>query len=48
MPTINFTSPSWWLNMFITTLVTIFFIYLIKQVNKKVAIPVVQDVINEA
>lgn len=42
---VNLTSPSWWVNMFITTLMTMVFIYLIKMIFGAVKVPVVSDVV---
>jgi hypothetical protein len=39
------TSPKWWLNMFMTTLMTMFFIYLIKKATAKVQLPIVSDIV---
>ena len=43
---VNLTSPSWWINMFITTFMTMAFIYLIKLIFGTVKVPVVSDVVN--
>lgn len=40
-------SPGWWISMFISTLVTMFFIFLIKKMSAKVAIPVVSTVVEQ-
>lgn len=45
---VRLTSPSWWLNMFISTFVTICFIYLIKVITAKVNVPVVSDIVASA
>ena len=45
---INFTSPSWWLNTFVQTLITIFFIYMIKKIFEKVSVPYVSEMVAEA
>lgn len=42
---VNLTSPAWWINMFITTLLTMVFIYLIKMIFGAVQVPVVSDVV---
>lgn len=39
--------PSWWISMFLTTFMTIIFIYLIKKVTTKVEIPVVSNIVEE-
>jgi hypothetical protein len=39
--------PSWWVSMFLSTFMTIFFIYLIKKVTTKVQIPVVSTMVEE-
>lgn len=39
------TSPSWWASMFMSTLMTMVFIYLIKLVAAKVQVPVVSDIV---
>jgi hypothetical protein len=41
---VHITSPAWWLNMFITTFVTMIFIYLIKRATEKINVPVVSDI----
>ena len=38
---------SWWISMFISTLTTMLFIYLIKKITKAVNIPVVSTVVEE-
>ncbi|MCU5087560.1 hypothetical protein OCA23_30325 [Bacillus cereus] len=40
----NLFSPKWWVNMFITTFVTMFFIYLIKKASTKYNVPFVKTV----
>lgn len=45
---INITSPSWWLNTFVQTFITILFIYMIKKIFAKVSVPYVSDVVAEA
>lgn len=37
--------PSWWVGMIVSTLLTMFFIYLIKQVTNKFEVPFVSDVV---
>ena len=44
----NLFSINWWVSMLISTMVTIFFIWLIKKVSSKANIPVVSDIISEA
>ena len=39
--------PSWWISMFLSTFMTIFFIYLIKKVTGKIQIPVVSTMVEE-
>ena len=39
--------PSWWIQMFVSTLTTMMFIYLIKKITKAVNIPVVSNVVEE-
>lgn len=43
----NLLKPSWWVGMFLSTLMTIIFIYLIKKVTTKVEIPVVSNIVEE-
>ncbi len=38
--------PSWWVSMIVSTLLTMFFIYIIKQVTNKFNVPVVSDMAN--
>lgn len=45
---INLASPSWWLNTFVQTFITILFIYMIKKIFAKVSVPVVSDLVAEA
>lgn len=40
----NIFSPNWWISTFVSTLVTMFFIYGIKKLTASVNIPVVSDV----
>jgi len=40
----NVFSINWWVSTFVSTLVTMVFIYLIKKLTAKVNIPVVSDV----
>lgn len=40
-------SVSWWISMFISTMITIFFIWLIKKATSKVAIPGVSKMVEE-
>ena len=39
--------PSWWIQMLVSTFVTMMFIYLIKKITKAVNIPVVSNVVEE-
>lgn len=39
--------PSWWVSMFVSTLTTMIFIYLIKKVTKSVNIPFVSTIVEE-
>lgn len=39
--------PSWWIQMFVSTLMTMVFIYLIKKVANKVSVPIVSDIVAE-
>ena len=39
--------PSWWIQMFVSTMITMLFIYLIKKITKAVNIPVVSTVVDE-
>ena len=39
--------PSWWIQMFVSTMITMLFIYLIKKITKAVNIPVVSTVAEE-
>lgn len=43
----NLLKPSWWISMFMSTFMTMFFIYLIKKMSTAVQIPVVSDVVQE-
>lgn len=43
----NLFSVKWWVNMFITTFVTMIFIYFIKKITKKYQIPVVSTIVDE-
>ncbi len=45
---INLASPSWWINTFVQTFITILFIYMIKKIFTKVNVPVVSDMVAEA
>lgn len=45
---INLASPSWWINTFVQTFITIVFIYMIKKVFAKVEVPYVSDMVAEA
>lgn len=42
----SLTSPSWWIQMIVSTLLTMFFIYIIKQVTSKFDVPVLSDVVS--
>lgn len=44
---LQLTNPKWWLNMFLTTFMTMIFMYLIKTLANKFNVPVVQTVANE-
>lgn len=44
---VQLTKVSWWVNMFITTFVTMIFIYLIKRATQKINVPVVSDMVSE-
>lgn len=44
---VNLTSPSWWLNMLITTFMTMVFIYIIKMIFGAVNVPVVSNMVAE-
>lgn len=44
----NLFKLSWWIQMFVSTFMTMCFIYLIKKVTAKVNIPVVSDIAAEA
>ena len=39
--------PSWWIQMFVSTMITMLFIYLIKKITKAVNIQVVSNVVEE-
>lgn len=41
----NIFSVNWWISTFISTLVTMCFIYLIKKLTANVNIPVVSDIV---
>lgn len=41
----NVFSINWWISTFVSTLVTMVFIYFIKKLSAKVNIPVVSDVV---
>ena len=43
----NLLKPSWWISMFMSTFMTMFFIYLIKKATATVEIPVVSNVAQE-
>ena len=43
----NLFSVNWWISMLISTMVTMFFIWLIKKAAGKVNIPVVSNVVQE-
>lgn len=43
----NLFKPSWWISMFMSTFMTMFFIYLIKKMSTAVEIPVVSNVAKE-
>lgn len=45
---INIMSPSWWLNTFVQTFVTVLFIYMLKKIFAKVEVPYVSDMVAEA
>lgn len=45
---VNLMSPSWWVNTFVQTFITILFIYMIKKAFNKVNVPVVSDIVAEA
>lgn len=42
------TSPSWWISMFMSTFMTLCFIYLMKLITAKVEIPVVSTIVQNA
>lgn len=48
MNAIRITSIDWWVQMFVSTFITLVFIYILKQMNKKIEIPVVNEIIAEA
>lgn len=39
-------SLNWWVNMFVSTLMTMVFIWMIKRITSAVNIPVVSDIAN--
>lgn len=43
----SITRPSFWLQLFMSTFLTMVMIYLIKKASNKLNIPVVQDIANE-
>ena len=45
---VNLASPSWWINTFVQTFITIIFIVLIKKIFNKVEVPYVSDMVAEA
>lgn len=45
---VNLTSPSWWVNQFVNTFITIMFIWILKKVFNKVDVPVISDIVSEA
>ena len=45
---IRLTSVDWWIQMFLSTFLTLVFIYILKQITKQVNIPVVSDIVQEA
>lgn len=42
------TSPSWWLSMFMSTFMTLCFIYLMKLITAKIDIPVISNIVQNA
>ena len=44
----NIMSPSWWVSTLVSTLVTVFFIVLLKRIFATVNVPVVSDMVQEA
>ena len=45
---INLASPTWWINTFVQTFVTVMFIYMLKKIFAKVEVPYVSDMVAEA
>lgn len=45
---LQLTSPSWWINQFVSTFITILFIYALKKLFEKVNVPVISNVVAEA
>lgn len=45
---INLASPTWWVNTFVQTFVTVIFIYMLKKIFAKVEVPYVSDMVAEA
>lgn len=43
----NFFSPKWLINMFVTVFITMIFIYIIKKVSAKYNIPLVKQIAEE-
>ena len=43
----TFLTPRFWVQLFITTLFTMFMMWAIKKANSKINVPVVGDIINE-
>ena len=40
----NLLKPSWWVSMFVSTLMTMIFIYLIKKITNKFNVPVLSEI----
>ncbi len=45
---INLLSPNWWVSQFVSTFITIMFLFLIKKAFSKVDVPVISDVVAQA
>lgn len=41
-------NPSWWMSMFMSTFMTLCFIYLMKLITSKIEIPVVSNIVQSA
>ena len=42
---VRITSASWWIQMFVSTFLTMIFIYIIKKAMTKVNVPIASDIV---